>query len=137
MIIGITLAHLARWIVQRHDARTNLANLGLRNGEHRLSVYAVEALRQVTGELDMLALIFWIYRYGERVQVNDTEDVIILRLRFLPVAQGTQVVAQVQFTCWLYSRKDTLFHFPLRTWRGRLRFHFLVRFDWHGYISID
>ncbi len=55
--IRVALAHLLRWIVQRHDTRAHLANLVLRNDKDLLTVVRVEALRQVAGEFDMLSLI--------------------------------------------------------------------------------
>src|SRR5437660_1330044 len=78
-----------------------------------------------------------IYWYRERVHVNYAEDVVILCLRLLPVAQGPQVVAQVQFTCWLYTGEDTLFHLRLRIYPGLIWLYPLIHFDRHGDSSID
>ncbi len=55
--IGVTLAHLLRRIVQRHDARAHFANLVLRDDEHLLTVVRVETLRKVAGEFDVLSLV--------------------------------------------------------------------------------
>src|ERR1700686_3255398 len=42
--IRVALAHLLRWIVQRHDTRAHLANLVLRDDEDLLAVVRIEAL---------------------------------------------------------------------------------------------
>ena len=55
--IRVALAHLLRWIIQRHDTRAHLANLVLRDDEDLLAVVRVEALRQVAREFDVLSLV--------------------------------------------------------------------------------
>ena len=79
--------------------------------------------------------LFWVYRYGDRVQVNNAEDVVILCLCLLPVAQGPQVVAQVELTRWLYTGEDTLFHLRFRT--CLIWLYLLIHFDRHGHSSIQ
>src|ERR1051326_2023672 len=81
--------------------------------------------------------LFGIYRYCKRVHVDDAEDVVILRLRLFPVAQGSQVVAQVQLTCWLYAREDALFHLRLRVWHDMAWLYLLIHFDRHDHSSIN
>src|SRR5438270_956451 len=81
--------------------------------------------------------LFWIYRYREGVHVDDAEDVVILRLGLFPVAQSSQVVAQVHLTCWLYAREDTLFHLRPCTWHGMFWLYLLVHFNRHGHSSIN
>src|SRR5579859_7007634 len=44
------------------------------------------------------------------MQINDTEDVVVLILCLRPIANGPQIVAQVNISCWLYAREDAFLH---------------------------
>ena len=53
-------------------------------------------------------------RQGDGVQIDDTEDVVVLRLGLRPVAQRAQVVTQVQVARRLNAGKDALLHGCIR-----------------------
>ncbi|MNT73566.1 hypothetical protein D3C72_2122900 [compost metagenome] len=57
------------------------------------------------------AQFFCVLTYGDRMQINDAVDAVIIVLHFLPLTQGTHVVANGQFTGRLCAAKyDGLTH---------------------------
>ena len=49
------------------------------------------------------------------MQVNNAKDALIISLGHYPTLNGTEIVANMDITCWLDTRKDTFFHGLLYT----------------------
>ena len=98
----------------------------------QLAVAQVQPCSQVDcRELaDAVVQLLRVNRQGDGVQIDDTEDVVVLRLRLCPVAQRAQVVAQVQVARRLNAGKDPFFH-GSRSGHGWFRFDIVVHVDGH------
>ncbi len=95
-------AHLGMLMYMRLDEQFAIA---------RIQTSSQVECRELAYAIVQLLRIDW---YSYRVQINNAEDVVVLCLCFLPVAQSAQVVAEVKIACWLYTGKDTFFHRRVR-----------------------
>ena len=62
-------------------------------------------------------------RCGNCVQIDYAKVIFVLTLTFYPVANGTEIIAEVQIACWLNSWKNALF---AHKERRELRSHFYI-----------
>ena len=99
----------------------------------RLQEQFAIACVQATGEVECRQFarvgmqFFRVYRQSNCVQIDDTKNVVVIRLCLYPVADSSQVVAEVNVARWLHTGEDTLFHWCLR--RARAELCLCVDFD--------
>ncbi len=120
----------------RCEALHDPAGLGMLAHVRLHEKFAVAQI-QPGGQVDCRELagavmqLFRVDGQGDGVQIDDTEDVVVLRLGLRPVAQRAQVVAQVQVACRLDAGKDPFLHGRVRGGHGRFWLDIVVHIDGH------